>query len=783
MVQKYIYLKEHFPSIISIPIKSPDGEECPLLGISLSIRWYKYDIGWLSFEGRKKIQKEEYALNNVEKIKIARELHYDTNKEKILQKCKQYSHSLEGMFSRIKTRCRRKNIKLLLSLSDFISLREKALCHYCGDTLNTTGLDRIDSNGPYSLDNCVPCCSKCNYIKGDVLTLEETKAIIIALNVYKKTESIPTKIKYPLSLPKKEKQSIRVKYAKLLRVSKKRKLAVNISLQEYSKYIENKVCFYCGADISKYGYGLDRIDASLGYSLGNIVPCCSVCNNLRCDTLTFEETIVASRAIQHLRNNKEVLHLQYSEDQLEEDFNYFKNNLGDFDKMPRNNRIIYTFQPHFFEKEKELWKNKEIRRKLINNRCNYLSKKEIELTPYELLTGFKKSGIHHGFSHFSPFWVKAFIEKYNIKSIYDPCAGWGHRLLGSLDITYIGNDVDPRTCSGLKKIINYFNIPNKTIYNEDASKFIPKEVYDAVFTCPPYFDTENYTYAETSHKKYATFQNWLVRFWNPLVDNSLLNCNKIFAFVISEKYKEMLKQKCNNTLEFVEELLIGKNQAKNHLTGNKPNEWLVIYKIKGTDIKQIVIPTATKSIVNNDCRIKYGVYQGQLDYYTNARADAYNKHKKTIESRNWALLTTLEEYNKIREKHREAKILCDRGHEFTRTFDRIETLTQCPECIGRSNKGGAYLEKLSDKGWVFISGTYENNQSVLTVKCQKCGKEKINRYKHLQEFSCVCTPENLMSGKCSTCGLETSKKFFNANTPQEMCYKCYRKTKRGKTKH
>lgn len=42
----------------------------------------------------------------------------------------------------------------------------------------------------------------------------------------------------------------------------------------------------------------------------------------------------------------------------------------------------------------------------------------------------------------------------------------------------------------MKTIIKDFNINNVIIYNNDASEFIPKEDYEAIFTCPPYFNTE-----------------------------------------------------------------------------------------------------------------------------------------------------------------------------------------------------------------------------------------------------------------------------------------------------
>jgi hypothetical protein len=37
-------------------------------------------------------------------------------------------------------------------------------CFYCGKT-PARGMDRVDSNKGYSIENCVPCCKQCNYGK------------------------------------------------------------------------------------------------------------------------------------------------------------------------------------------------------------------------------------------------------------------------------------------------------------------------------------------------------------------------------------------------------------------------------------------------------------------------------------------------------------------------------------------------------------------------------------------------------------------------------------------
>lgn len=41
------------------------------------------------------------------------------------------------------------------------------------------------------------------------------------------------------------------------------------------------ISFYCSGALPRSGIGLDRVDPSGGYSVGNVVPACTRCNNAR----------------------------------------------------------------------------------------------------------------------------------------------------------------------------------------------------------------------------------------------------------------------------------------------------------------------------------------------------------------------------------------------------------------------------------------------------------------------------------------------------------------------
>ena len=94
------------------------------------------------------------------------------------------------------------------------------------------------------------------------------------------------------------------------------------------------------------------------------------------------------------------------------------------------NNIVLKHQPHFFDRQYKLWQNKDIRLRIIKNREKNLNKPADQMSSKELLRGFGLMGICKSYSYFSPFWLSKFIEQFNATTVYDPCGGWGHRLLG-----------------------------------------------------------------------------------------------------------------------------------------------------------------------------------------------------------------------------------------------------------------------------------------------------------------------------------------------------------------
>ena len=85
-----------------------------------------------------------------------------------------------------KNRAKKRGYIFDLTEEQFFSLTQKD-CYYCGAKPNNiskylgcsgdylyNGIDRINNNGGYTIDNVVPCCKICNMAKNN-LTLQEYK--------------------------------------------------------------------------------------------------------------------------------------------------------------------------------------------------------------------------------------------------------------------------------------------------------------------------------------------------------------------------------------------------------------------------------------------------------------------------------------------------------------------------------------------------------------------------------------------------------------------------------
>ena len=155
----------------------------------------------------------------------------------------------------------------------------------------------------------------------------------------------------------------------------------------------------------------------------------------------------------------------------------------------------------------------------------------------------------------------------NIKNlnILDPSSGWGDRLIIFLSLnvkSYIGYDPNINLQKGYNEIIKTLGNKNQQLnYKINCLGFEycqDKELYDIIFTSPPYYDYEEYTNDETqSYIKYNTLKEWKYNFFKTYITNCYNACKKkgLICIHISDN-KDM------HIVEYLHKLLLELNCKK-----------------------------------------------------------------------------------------------------------------------------------------------------------------------------------------------------------------------------
>jgi len=139
---------------------------------------------------------KQYLEDNKEYISEKSKKYREENKEYLKELWKEWykknkERSPKRRFTEAKNAAKKRNIEWKLLFEEYIKLIETP-CYYCNNELGppvkrSIGLDRLDSNGCYELNNVVSCCYKCNTLKSNIFTPEETKMAVETILNYRKS--------------------------------------------------------------------------------------------------------------------------------------------------------------------------------------------------------------------------------------------------------------------------------------------------------------------------------------------------------------------------------------------------------------------------------------------------------------------------------------------------------------------------------------------------------------------------------------------------------------------
>ena len=138
---------------------------------------------------------------------------------------------------------------------------------------------------------------------------------------------------------------------------------------------------------------------------------------------------------------------------------------------------------------------------------------------------FRFSGVYN----FRPAVAKALVDRFCPRGglVFDPCAGWGGRLLGSVlsnsQARYVACEPQPGTLQGLQGLVQEVggylpDVPGRVgVHGSPMEDFDWPGGVDLVMTSPPYWKKEEYgPEPELAGNRFQTYESWVEGFYRVL---------------------------------------------------------------------------------------------------------------------------------------------------------------------------------------------------------------------------------------------------------------------------
>tara|TARA_R110000787_G_scaffold10063_3_gene34518 strand:- start:5330 stop:6274 length:945 start_codon:yes stop_codon:yes gene_type:complete len=171
--------------------------------------------------------------------------------------------------------------------------------------------------------------------------------------------------------------------------------------------------------------------------------------------------------------------------------------------------------------------------------------------------------LNKAITFFKPSTAKHLVQRFTEPGavVFDPCAGWGGRILGTLSAgrRYVGCDTNPKVKVYADTMLSVLNIPEGqgTINTCSCLEWIPDYQYDFAFTSPPYSNLEVYE----EMVEFVDDDDYFIGFLIPMI-NTCLNFVKDgcpVAINVSEKIYNTLVGKyeypeCVEKIDFLQQM-------------------------------------------------------------------------------------------------------------------------------------------------------------------------------------------------------------------------------------
>lgn len=199
----------------------------------------------------------------------------------------------------------------------------------------------------------------------------------------------------------------------------------------------------------------------------------------------------------------------------------------------------------FYARELQMWDDDEVhhrkwgrlRARLLANRLHYLGR--FPESALEVVRGLSISGEIRSYSTFINTAMTAVLDRYEPTGLYDPCSGWGERMLtcAQRGVTYTGTDISEAVVQAHQSLIDRLGLTHADVtLGDSATRDMRGGSHEMVLTCPPYGDTEIYTKNGAENLDDTAFLEW----WGSLVRMSVAPSTYVFAFQISEKWRQRM---------------------------------------------------------------------------------------------------------------------------------------------------------------------------------------------------------------------------------------------------